>query len=99
MSSSLVRWKSVQGTRRQCLESIRATLVTNKPLKFDDCIVWARYARKSPPCMRVRARACVWGDWGDWNSKTLARTPTVAVAGGHGMALSFDIGVVCVSSA
>ena len=61
MSSSLVRWKSVQGTRRQCLESIRATLVTNKPLKFDDCIVWARYARKSPPCMRVRARVCVGG--------------------------------------
>jgi len=30
------------GNRKGTLESIRASLVTNKPLKFEECIVWAR---------------------------------------------------------
>jgi len=31
------------GNEKQTLEVLRDFLVTDKPLKFDDCIVWARY--------------------------------------------------------
>lgn len=35
------------GTERQSLENLRDFLITEKPLSFDDCIVWARHQFES----------------------------------------------------